>query len=381
MPQWAGSCWYYLRYLDPGNDQALFDEKAYQDWMPVDLYVGGAEHAVLHLLYARFWHKVLFDVGVVKHPEPFQKLVHQGIILGPAYRFYAVIDAEKKLVRALPGDLKDVVPADGDSGGLVLATTGEAVEERFVPLAEVSFRDNKAYHPEHGVELFLIVEKMAKSRGNVVNPDGVVEEFGADSLRVYEMFMGPLEQMKPWQTSGIQGVRRFLDRVYTVATRELDEAAPPLETEKLVHRTVKKVGEDIDTMRFNTAVSTMMILTNHLGGLAKPPRSAVERLVLCLAPFAPHLGEELWEHLGHAPSVAEQPFPAFDPALCEDDEIEIGVQVNGKVRGRVKLAKDASEEQARAAGLDEPNVSRFLEGKAVKKFVYVPGRILNFIVA
>jgi leucyl-tRNA synthetase len=209
----------------------------------------------------------------------------------------------------------------------------------------------------------------------------VVADFGADSLRVYEMFMGPLEQMKPWQSSGIQGVRRFLDRVHAVATRPLSEAPGALETEQLVHRTVKKVGEDIDALRLNTAVSAMMILANHLNGLEQPPRAAVEKLVLCLSPFAPHLAEELWETLGHAPSVSDAPFPSFDLALCIDETVEIGVQVNGKVRGSAKLARDATEADARRIGLEDPNVAKFVEGKTIKKVIYVPGKILNFIVS
>jgi leucyl-tRNA synthetase len=318
--------------------------------MPVDLYVGGSEHAVLHLLYARFWHKVLFDVGVVKHPEPFLKLVHQGPILGMVLHF-----ADER-----PGD---------DGKTFLLDDPG------------VEPRDGAYWHAKLERKLVPVAEKMSKSRGNVVNPDGVVEEFGADSLRVYEMFMGPLEQMKPWQTAGIQGVRRFLDRVESVASRELEPGEGSEETRKILHRTVKKVGSDIDSLHFNTAVSEMMILTNHLSKLEKPPRGAVEKLVLCLAPFAPHLGEELWERLGHPPSVAEAAWPSFEPALCEDDAREIGVQVNGKVRGRVMLAIDAPEATARDAGLADPNVAKFVEGKTLRKVVYVPGKILNFIVS
>ncbi len=307
MPQWAGSCWYYLRFLDPTNEREIFSRRAYDDWMPVDLYVGGSEHAVLHLLYARFWHKVLYDVGVVTHPEPFLKLVHQGMILGE---------------------------------------TGE---------------------------------KMSKSRGNVVNPDDVVRDYGADSLRVYEMFMGPLEQVKPWQTAGLQGVRRFLDRVEVLARREPANAMDD-ETARLVARTVKKVGDDVEAMRFNTAVSAMMILANHLHGLDAPPREAMEKLVLCLSPFAPHLAEELWERLGHPPSIADADWPTYDPALCVDAEVEIAVQVNGKVRGRITVARDADEATARALALADEGAKPHLAGKTVKKVVYVPGRIVNVIV-
>jgi leucyl-tRNA synthetase len=275
--------------------------------MPVDLYIGGAEHAVLHLLYARFWHKVLFDAGIVKHPEPFLKLVHQGIILG---------------------------------------------------------EDN---------------QKMSKARGNVINPDDVVRQFGADSLRLYEMFMGPLEQVKPWQTSGIQGVRRFLDRVMAVATGELGDKVDK-ETQKLVHKTIRKVTSDIENLRFNTAVSAMMILTRHLSEQKPAPREGVRALVLLLSPFAPHIGEELWQRLGNARSLAYEPWPTFDEELCRDEVVEIAVQVNGRVRGRIQIAPDAGEDEARRAAEAEPNVKAFVAGKTIQKFLYVPGKIVNLLV-
>ncbi len=378
MPQWAGSCWYYLRFLDPTNDKQLVSKEAYDAWMPVDLYVGGSEHAVLHLLYARFWHKALFDIGVVSDPEPFIKLVHQGIILGMAYRYYAVLSESGAFVRALPGD--DPGIATDAEGDLRLSATGEKVEVRWAKEADIEVREGKPFQKEFGVRLSSVAEKMAKSRGNSVSPDIVVDEFGADSLRLYEMFMGPLEQAKPWQATGIQGVRRFLDRVDTIARRPLSDLTLDVETAKLVHRTVQKVGRDIEVLSLNTAVSTMMKLVNHLTGMERPPREAVEKLVLCLAPFAPHLTEELWEVLGHAPSIANVAWPKFDDALTIDDVLEIAVQVNGKVRGRAALARDASEDAAREAGLSDPNVTKFIEGKALKKLVYVPGKILNFIV-
>jgi len=307
MPQWAGSCWYYLRFLDPRNRDRLFDPKTYDDWMPVDLYIGGSEHGVLHLLYARFWHKVLFDEGVVKDREPFMKLVHQGTILG---------------------------------------------------------EDN---------------QKMAKQRGNVINPDDVVREHGADALRLYEMFMGPLEQVKPWQMSGIQGVRRFLDRAHAVATRELGGSIDK-ETRKLVHKTIRKVTSDIENLRFNTAVSAMMILTRELADKTPVPREGVEALVLLLSPFAPHLGEELWQRLGHATSLAYEPWPAYDEELCRDELVEIAVQVKGRVRGRIRVAPDAPEDEARRLAEGEENVKQHIAGRTIKKFVYVPGKIVNFIV-
>ncbi len=377
MPQWAGSCWYYLRYLDPKNERELCSAGAYDAWMPVDLYVGGSEHGVLHLLYARFWHKVLFDLGVVKHPEPFLKLVHQGPILGTIYRYFGAVDGESGALYA--GDDANVIPIDGPGDVRFALKTGEKLEERWANEPEIEWRDGTPFLRGRDVRVVPVSEKMSKSRGNVVNPDSVIAEHGADALRVYEMFMGPLEQMKPWQTSGIFGVRRFLDRVDGLVGRELGTEMD-LETAKLVHRTVKKVGEDIDALRLNTAVSAMMILTNHLNGLPQVPREAAEKLTLCLAPFAPHLGEELWQRLGHEPSVAVAPWPSFDPALCVDDTVEIGVQVNGKVRGRVTLGLTASEEEAKGAGLADSNVAKFVEGKQLTKVIYVPGKILNFIV-
>ncbi len=306
MPQWAGSCWYYLRFIDPKNPDALCSPDLAERWLPVDLYVGGAEHAVLHLLYARFWHKVLFDAGVVPTKEPFKKLVHQGMILG--------------------------------EGG----------------------------------------QKMSKSRGNVVNPDDIVREFGADAMRVYEMFMGPLEATKPWNTSSIAGVRRFLDRVYTVASRA-DSAVEVDDTlTRLTHQTIRKVTDDIEGMRFNTAISAMMVLTNELMKLDAAPTEPLEVLAKLVHPFAPHLGEELWEMLGHAPSIQAQPWPVFDPALCEEDEIEVPVQINGKVRARITLPKDATVDQAVAAAREA--LTAQLADKPLRKTIWVPNKILNLIV-
>jgi leucyl-tRNA synthetase len=378
MPQWAGSCWYYLRYLDPKNERELCSAGAYDAWMPVDLYIGGSEHGVLHLLYARFWHKFLFDIGVVKHPEPFLKLVHQGPILGTIFRYFSAFEGDAGPLYA--GDDARVVPFEGEGDARFALKTGEKLKECWATEAEVEWRDGSAYLRGKDVRVVAVNEKMSKSRGNVVNPDGVIDEHGTDALRVYEMFMGPLEQMKPWQTSGIYGVRRFLDRVDTLSTKGPLTDEMDLDTAKLVDRTVKKVGEDIDALRLNTAVSAMMILTNHLTSLPAVPREGLEKLVLCLAPFAPHLAEELWERLGYPPPIASAGWPSFDPALCIDNAQEIGVQVNGKVRGRVTLPLDASEDFARETGLADPNVAKFIEGKTLSKLIYVPGKILNFIV-
>jgi leucyl-tRNA synthetase len=377
MPQWAGSCWYYLRFLDPGNTQQIFSQRAYDDWMPVDLYVGGSEHAVLHLLYARFWHKVLFDLGVVRHPEPFSKLVHQGMILGQTFRYLAHVDEAGREVRAFSVDSPKIEVVGKNEW--VEKGTETRLQERSC-VGEMVWREGKPFHPQHDIELQIVNEKMSKSRGNVVNPDDVVREYGADALRVYEMFMGPLERTKPWQTSGIVGVKNFLDKVYTLCTRNVSNEALGAETAKLMHRTVKKVSEDIDALRFNTAVSQMMICVNHLMGLPEPPREALERLLLCLAPFAPHLAEELWQRLGNAPSLAHQPWPEWDEALCQDEIVEMPVQINGKVRSRVVLPRVATEEEARQAALADEKVQAYLTGKNLVKLVFVPGRILNLII-
>lgn len=313
MPQWAGSCWYYLRFIDPQNSGQLVAPEKERYWMPVDLYIGGSEHAVLHLLYARFWHKVLYDVGVVSTPEPFKKLVHQGIVLG---------------------------------------------------------EDN---------------QKMSKSRGNVVNPDEMMDTFGADAVRLYEMFMGPLEAMKPWSTRGVEGITRFLDRVWRVMMGEdgtLSHAVttdePGLEQRRLLHQTIRKVTEDVEELRFNTAISQMMIFTNEMTKLERRPRALLEPFVLLLAPFAPHLSEELWERLGHVPSVAHQPWPSFDPALVVSDRMTIPIQVNGKLRGKIELDVTASREQVEAQAREQ--VQEWVQGKPPRKVIYVEKKLINFVV-
>jgi len=308
MPQWAGSCWYYLRYLDPKNADAFVDPAKEKYWMPVDLYVGGAEHAVLHLLYSRFWHKVLFDIGVVSDDEPFRRLVNQGMILG---------------------------------------------------------EDN---------------QKMSKSRGNVVNPDDIVRDFGADSMRVYEMFMGPLQVSKPWSTAGLVGVSRFLERAWATSEKPIVEAAPTAEQLKLLHKTIKKVTVDTDTLNFNTAISQMMIFLNETSKLDSLPRSLWEPFVVMLAPYAPHLGEELWERLGHAEGVSRAAWPVYDEALTLDDEKEIVVQVNGKIRDRFTAAAGSAEDALRETALAMPKVREWTEGKQIAKVIVVRDKLVNIVV-
>jgi leucyl-tRNA synthetase len=311
MPQWAGSCWYYFRFLDPKNTKEAFSKQVDEEWMPVDLYVGGAEHAVLHLLYARFWHQVLFDLGYTKHREPFQKLVHQGMILG----------------------------SDG--------------------------------------------EKMSKSRGNVVNPDDIVTEQGADALRMYEMFMGPLEAVKPWQTSQVAGVVRFMNKAFNVVTMAVEHGTTEMdhETLRIMHKTMKKVTLDIEAMSFNTAISSLMVYTNHLQSLKeRVPLEAARNLALMVSPFAPHFGEECWSMLGNSESLAYHSWVHYDEALCIDDTVNMGVQVNGKTRGDITIAKDANQETAMALAQNVKAVQGQLHGKEIQKIIYVPGRILNIVV-
>jgi len=346
MPQWAGSCWYYLRYIDPTNDKCFADPELLKKWLPVDLYVGGAEHAVLHLLYARFWHKVLFDLGFVPTPEPFQRLVNQGMILGLAYK------------------------------------TKRGV---LVPMDKITWRDGKPYGSEEGGEEEELTEfpaKMSKSLKNVVNPDDVIRDYGADSLRLYEMFMGPLQAVKPWSTKGVEGVHRFLKRANRLVTETpvSDRAMTKAEAKSLAAM-VKKVGDDLETLNFNTAISAMMVFVNEAEGYEKPlPREYLETFVLCLSPFAPHLGEELWQFLGHDKSLAYEPWPKYDPAALVEDEIEIPVQVMGKLRGRVKVPVAATPAEMEAAAKENADVAKFLEGKTIVKVVAVPKRMVNFVV-
>ena len=368
MPQWAGSCWYFLRYIDPKNDQQPWSPDLERYWMPVDLYVGGAEHAVLHLLYSRFWHKVLFDRGHVSTPEPFRKLVNQGMILGETEYTGYQDEAGDWLSAPVKGEVKpikleeDQVVKKGD--GFVLA-------------ADPAVRIDARAH------------KMSKSRGNVINPDVVVKEYGADSLRLYEMFMGPLEAVKPWSMKGVEGVYRFLGRAWRmIVDAEADaivldprvkDVEPSPQQAKLIARTVAAVTDDLEAMRFNTAISRLMEFVNAFTGQEVRPKSAMETFTLLLSPMAPHLAEELWEILGHEETLAYAPWPTFDPALLKDDEVEIPVQINGKLRGRVLVPADATREQIEAAAHADERIIALIEGKPIRKTIVVPGKLVNFV--
>ncbi len=349
MPQWAGSCWYYLRYIDPNNDAALVDPALEKYWMPVDLSVGGAEHAVLHLLYARFWHKVLYDIGVVSTKEPFRRLFNQGMILASSYR-----DAQGRYYEP------ENVTRDGD---------------RFLA---------------GGVAVTQQIEKMSKSLLNVINPDDMVREFGADSVRLYEMFMGPLDATKPWQTSGVAGVHRFLNRSWRVICNDADELdtrrivdiEPELRLAGVLHKTIVAVTEDIEGLSFNTAIARLMELVNVLTPLESCPRSVAESFTLLLSPFAPHIAEEMWAKLGHGTTLAYEAWPVADLELAKAaiEQQEYPVQVNGRLRARVMAAPGLDRDSLLAAVKADPQVQRLLANTTIVREVSVPGRLVNFVV-
>lgn len=380
MPQWAGSCWYYLRYIDPHNDEQPWSPEKEAYWMPVDVYVGGAEHAVLHLLYARFWHKVLFDAGLVSTPEPFQRVVNQGMILGKTYLCY--LDAEGN-----PVSYKDKKQHEH--------LAGDEIHPDHIQLIgpeDVRFVDNTPMHPELDLELEEITEKMSKSRGNVVNPDQVIEEYGADALRMYEMFMGPLEQAKPWDQRSVNGVFRFLTRTWRLLTpdeedaeglheRVVDGLEMSKEQLKELHRMIKRVTEETEEMRFNTAIAAMMEYVNFLYKQDQVSQQSVEALAIVLSPYAPHIAEELWHRFGHDTSVCHAEWPAFNEDYLVEDSIEIAVQIMGKVRGTIQIPPDATEEVAVAAAKADEGVFKYLEDATIRRVIFVPGRILNFVIA
>lgn len=439
MPQWAGSCWYYLRYIDPKNERSFCDPAKAKTWLPVDLYVGGAEHAVLHLLYSRFWHKVLFDRGHVPSPEPFQRLVNQGLILGeteytgfqhggewvsaeralsaPAGEEYACVrltdDQVEQcgsgfIIKGMP-DIAIQCTKDGIKFGYKKGGKRESAEKvdfdgSIAQIGEV--RCDLARLTEEQVEKkgdgFVIKSqpairvdarayKMSKSRGNVVNPDDVINEYGADSLRLYEMFMGPLEQVKPWQMRSVDGVYRFLCRVWRLFIDERAESVrladtvkdvePDRETQRQLHRTIQRVTEDLEGMRFNTAIAAMMEFTNHLTPLSVRPRKVLETFILLLAPFAPHTAEELWSALGKTQTLAYEPWPKFDPALLQADEVEIPVQMNGKLKVRLTVPAGLDAAALEKAVMTDPRVQELLQGKTVRKVIVPPrGGLVNIVV-
>ncbi len=351
MPQWAGSCWYFLRFIDAKNSNQAWDPALEKYWMPVDLYVGGVEHAVLHLLYSRFWHKVLYDCGLVHTKEPFQGLFNQGMILSYSFR-----DQKGKYYH--PSEVK----SEGKDS--ILKSTGEKLSSQ--------------------------IEKMSKSKNNVVNPDDVIDQYGADSLRLYEMFMGPLDATKPWQTDGVDGIHRFLSRVWRLV---IDENTGKLNSKienkpgdqnlslwKTLHRTIKKVGEDTEKLHMNTAISQMMIFVNEATKAKSIPKQALEIFVKVLDPFAPHLAEELWEKLGHKELLVKENWPEFDKSLCEEDVITVVLMINGKKRGQVEVPKGMDRAELEKAALGNEKVIKYLEGKTPKKIIVVPDKLVNLVI-
>ena len=388
MPQWAGSCWYFLRFCDPGNDEAAWSQEAENYWMPVDLYVGGAEHAVLHLLYSRFWHKVLYDVGVVHTKEPFQKLLNPGMILGYSYRYYDdnLSDDSSVTPRVYPASAVRLV---GETA--FAADSGEEVKARWVHQKEVRRdEEGRPLHPTlDDVVLEEVVEKMSKSRGNVISPDEVIAEYGADSMRLYELFMGPLEKGAPWSTEGIPGCFRFLQRTYRLIVDEESEGEPLRELAegdgneaqaRLTARTIDGVTRDLERMQPNTAISKLMVWSRGITGDGPLPRKAAEAFLLMLSPFAPHLAEELWSRLGHPQSLALEPWPEADPSLLVADTITLAVQVNGKRRDEIEVPTDADEEEIKAAALASEKVQRHVGSKEPSKVILVKGRLVNVVV-
>lgn len=362
MPQWAGSCWYYLRYIDPTNDDMLISPELEKYWMPVDLYVGGAEHSVLHLLYARFWHKFLYDLGVVTTKEPFQRLVNQGMILGET-EYTTYVDEDGKYVSSHE--------AEGKDGYKSMTISDSGVKKKgshFVLAADETVRVSARAH------------KMSKSRGNVINPDDIVKQYGADSLRLYEMFMGPLQETKVWSTRSVDGVHRFLARFWRLFEAVDHDAKPSDDQMRTLHKTIDKVTKDTEELRFNTAISAMMEFVNEATKWNTKPAAAIAPLALLLSPYAPHISEEIWSKLGHQESLAYHPWPEAEEKYLVDSTIQLPVQVMGKMKGLVVVAPSASESEVLEAALSVDKVASMVDGKSMRKVIYKPGKILNLII-
>ena len=340
MPQWSGSCWYFLRFCDPHNEQEAWSKKKEAYWMPVDLYIGGAEHAVLHLLYSRFWHKVLFDIGYVSHPEPFIKLRNQGLIISKAYKM--------------------------EGGG-------------YVPKSEVKQDGEMLRHIKTGERVTASIEKMSKSKRNGISPGEIIKEFGADSLRLYALFLGPFDQEKVWQTYAISGCKRFLHRVFALVCSKKACNIYVHEADVLLHVLIHGVEEDLKAFRFNTAIAKMMEFVNSFSRLSQYPRNCIRILIQIIYLFAPHFGEECWEILGEKSNLSCLPFPQFDERFLQKEKVVIVFQVNGKVRGSASFTKGASQQQVEIVAQNDCNVKKFLCGP-IQKVVFLPNKLLNIVV-
>ena len=382
MPQWAGSCWYYLRFVDPTNDEAPWSAEAERYWMPVDLYVGGAEHAVLHLLYSRFWHKVLYDLELVHTKEPFQKLLNPGMILGYSYRYYDdnLTDDPDATVQAYPAEAVETV-----EGTARHRETGTEVKARWVQTPEVRFEAEAPFHPTLDLPLEKVTEKMSKSRGNVVNPDDVIERWGTDAMRLYEMFLGPIEKGAPWSDESIPGLHRFLQRTWRLFFGEDDQgvtlaAGEGTDTQaRLLAQTIRDVTDDFENLRFNTAISKLMVFVRDIANDGPLPREAASAFARLLAPLAPHLAEEIWRELGNGESLAHGPWPNPDLERLVEETLALIVQVNGKRRAEIEIAADADEATIQAAALACEAVQRHLAGREARKIIVVPGRLVNVV--
>ena len=386
MPQWAGSCWYYLRYIDPDNNEQFVDPEKEKAWMPVDLYVGGAEHAVLHLLYARFWHKVLFDRGHVSHPEPFQRLVNQGMILGQ-YEYFGAKDSAGEWVKADRVKIKAVADktfatdAETDQPLEVVRFAKDDVEK--VGGQFVSKSDPNAF-------IKPTAEKMSKARGNVINPDDIVKDYGADALRLYEMFMGPLEQMKPWNMDSVGGVRNFLGRLWRLVVDDnadevtlnasIKDIDPTDEQLRFLHKTIKAITADTESLGFNTAIARMMEFVNFFSRQSERPKSVIEQFVLMVSPYAPHIGEELWRALGHDSTLAYEPWPQFQEELTKDSSLEIPIQIKGKIKAKIMVEAGTSKEELEKLAREDEKMVELLKDAEIIKVIAVPDRMVNFVI-
>jgi leucyl-tRNA synthetase len=379
MPQWGGSCWYYLRYLDNQNDEELVSSEKEKYWMNVDFYIGGAEHAVLHLLYSRFWHKFLFDQGYVSTKEPFQKLINQGMIQGRSNFVYRIKGENKYVSYGLREDY-ETTPIHVDVN---------LVENDVLNIDEFKqSRDgaqDATFELEDGKYICgFEVEKMSKSKYNVVNPDDLITKYGADTLRMYEMFLGPIEASKPWNTNGIEGVFKFLRKFWGLFhdgdDLNVSNEAPTSDELKILHGVIKKIEEDVDRLSLNTSVSTFMIAVNDLAAIKCNKRSILEPLLITLAPFAPHLCEELWHLIGNETTIVEQEYPKLDTSYLQEDTYEYPISINGKMRVKLSFSIDFSKEEIQQAVLENEIVQKWTEGKAIKKVIVVPKKIVNVVV-
>ena len=378
MPQWAGSCWYYLRYLDPNNSQSFADETKIKYWMPVDLYIGGAEHAVLHLLYARFWHKVLFDLGFVNTSEPFKKLVNQGMILGRSNFVYRIKDSNKYVSYNLRKDHDytkihvDVNLVDNDKLNI----------KKFINSSK-EFENAEFILEENEYLCGFETEKMSKSKSNVVNPDNIIENFGADTLRMYEMFLGPIEQSKPWNTNGIEGVYKFLNKLWSLFHRGdkivISDKRPDKEELKILHTAIKKIKEDIERLSLNTCISQLMITVNKLSRKECNKREILEPLIIIISPFAPHLCEELWNIIGNNKSVSFAEYPNFNSDYLVEDTYEYPLMINGKLRAKQSFSLNTENSEIEKSVLKNETIKKWLDGKKIKKIIIVPNKVINIV--